>query len=105
MVVQPYCYSHTSALKTPCTGLRSMTTIFASGVTAFILRLTWGRQAWTGQASKHIHWSTPHTASAHHLCISVGKKVRYKSGEWAKAAPSTPEHQGRMCDDVWQIIH
>lgn len=44
-----------------------MTTSFAVGVMALALAATCGRQAYVGQASKHIHCCTPSTASLHHL--------------------------------------
>ena len=86
----------TSALKTPLTGSLSITTILAAGVTAAMRRATYGRQAWTGHASKQIQRAQPCTASAHQRDRSVGKKVRYRVAECAAWLPRTPE-----CEKVW----
>jgi hypothetical protein len=44
-----------------------MKIIFAFGVIWCTLAGMWGRQAYVGQASKHIQRGTPRTTSAHHL--------------------------------------
>lgn len=51
----------------------TITMILAFGVTAAMRAATYGRQAWTGQASKHIHCAPGAIAKRQVRCQQVCK--------------------------------
>lgn len=76
LCVPPKCH-----LNRPSTGSRTITMIFARGVSAAMRRATCGRHAWTGHASKHCHCTR---ASSMARGWHVHERLRKGCNHWGR---------------------